>query len=100
MFTTSEVHEGTKTWEQYYAQFDTVKPEIGETYVVQPNTWQQSTYVIIYINRDIAVGRRQNPFNETLTEYDLFRARGSRQGWRYSDPRPSYRLRNLNTIKD
>jgi len=95
MFNTDLVYDGEKTWDEYYAQFPSVTPELGKTYVVHPNTWQEIFYEIIFIDDNIAVGKGRNPFDTTLTEYAMYYASGPRPGWKYKDCRPPYRLQEI-----
>lgn len=95
MFTLNEVYDGEKTYEEYYAQFKTAKPELGEKYVQHPNTWQERFYEIIFMDDKIAVGKSTNPFNNKSIEYELFYSTGYRAGWRYCDIRKDYRLQDI-----
>jgi hypothetical protein len=95
MIDTSQVYDGEFTWAEYYAQFETAKPELGKTYVVQKGSWAQSFYKIVFMNDQVALGVRENPFDKTIIEYCLFNGSGLNVGWKYQDPRPEYRLQEI-----
>lgn len=94
-FDSSAVYDGLKTWPEYYAQFETAKPELGRWYVCHPGSWQECFYKIVFIDSNIALGAGPNPFGKGETNYSMFCAKGNRIGWRDCDSRPEYRLRDI-----
>lgn len=82
----------------YYAQFDTAREiQLGGQYLINKGNWQEAKITIVAISDGFAFGVSE-PKHTIVRESKsawIFHAEGYLTGWRYCDPRPNYRLRNI-----
>jgi len=93
MYQHSDIFDGGCTKKQYYAQWDTVSPKVGDTYVTHPNTWQENTVEILYVDDVVALGVVTKGLSKG--ERTMYHAKGDNAGWKYQDSRVAYRLQNI-----
>ena len=76
----------------YYAQFPNTPTTINvdDEFVVMPNTWQESTKKVLYIDEKIILTEEIKGL--TKGSRSMYYSKGDMIGWRYNDVRPSYRL--------
>tara|TARA_R110000744_G_C19371770_1_gene563262 strand:+ start:86627 stop:86929 length:303 start_codon:yes stop_codon:yes gene_type:complete len=91
-----EALEETGSFDAYYKQWESVKPEIGPEYYQAKGTWQEMTFKIVYIGNGVALGvctgakgmGNYAPIGKKV----LFVSEGVKAGWVYEDSRSIYRL--------
>ncbi len=93
-YDTSDIYDGVCTEKQYYDQFNTARVlVVGGKYETNVDNFMRKTWEIIYINEDIALAVSVDELSKG--DHMLFNSSGDAAGWRYSDNRPSFRLRPL-----
>lgn len=95
----NDIYEGGCTREQYYAQFNPIKLEIGKTYEVAGSAgkWDAATFLITHIENGVAMAKEQsgtghNVHGPKYIAYSLFYAE---TGFKYNDNRMYYRLQEI-----
>jgi hypothetical protein len=94
------------TFEEYYSQFDTARDlEVGRIYANNVGSFNETTYTIVYIDHGVAlgieshkgvIGRSKYQMINAAPKRALFKVGGNNSGWKLNDPRPSFRLREIN----
>lgn len=92
----SEYEEIHGTFKGYYEQFKNTASDIniGDEFVVMPDTWQESTQKVLFIDEKVALTEEIKGLSAGRRE--LYHSSGDMIGWKYQDPRASYRLQNIN----
>ena len=84
------------TYKGYYEQYkNTAKTiNIGDSFVVMPNNWQEETIKILYTDETVALGVVTKGCD--VGSKSLYHNSGEQIGWRYNDIRADYRLQYIN----
>ena len=91
----SEYEEINGTYDGYYAQYPNTATEIniGDTFVVSPNSWDENIVEIVHIYDDVALGVVIKGISKGNKE--LYSVTEPRTGWKYKDQRGYYRLQRI-----
>lgn len=97
----SEYYEVHGTYNGYKEQWDSEKPELGKVYACDADIvfrkWKWTEFIIVFIDEKVALGKSIKPDYFGSREYRLFNVK---DGFKYQDDRPFYRLQNLEKIKN
>ncbi len=89
--------EGICTAKTYWGQFNAEKPELGEVYVILPNTWQQCIVKVLYVDDKVALSEEIGGLS--VGRRWMHNSTGLAQGHKYKDGRECYRLQSIDVIK-
>ena len=93
----SEYEETHGTYDGYYDQFkNTAKLiNVGDTFVVMPNSWQEATMKVIFTDETVALCVQTKGLSKGSK--CLYHNRDGWIGWKYQDGRGAYRLQEIQT---